>query len=195
MQSNNQQSGFSISFCCSHSSREFPPRQNVIKIFHHYFHPFFKIFQLIGFRDEDGIACHAQPAHTITLLSPLVVVNLLPYELLWELKAVGQSGIIKPGKSTSIHTVNASAGFQISFRTENFVHSSDIVIGAPPHNFNTRLRLYDSANRLLLLQVNESCLSYLAQYLNSTVVFTGQGQFKSSWVCEAINIKSLLDCQ
>uniref|UniRef100_A0A0P6FFD1 Vacuolar protein sorting-associated protein 13D n=1 Tax=Daphnia magna TaxID=35525 RepID=A0A0P6FFD1_9CRUS len=98
----------------------------------------------------------AQPAHTITLLSPLVVVNLLPYELLWELKAVGQSGIIKPGKSTSIHTVNVSAGFQIAFRTENFVHSSDLVIGTSPHNFSTRLRLYDSANRLLLLQVKIS---------------------------------------
>lgn len=101
----------------------------------------------------------AQPAHTISLLSPLVVVNLLPYELLWELKAIEQSGIIKPGKSTSIHTVNVSAGFQIAFRTENFVHSSDLVIGASPHNFSTRLRLYDSANRLLFLQVNDQALT------------------------------------
>jgi hypothetical protein len=105
-------------------------------------------------RTLDDSECNIQPAHTISLLSPLVVVNLLPYELLWELKAVGQSGIIKPGKSTSIHTVNVSAGFQIAFRTENFVHSSDLVIGTSPHNFSTRLRLYDSANRLLLLQVN-----------------------------------------
>jgi vacuolar protein sorting-associated protein 13D len=105
-------------------------------------------------RTSDDSECNIQPAHTISLLSPLVVVNLLPYELLWELKAVSQSGIIKPGKSTSIHTVNVSAGFQIAFRTENFVHSSDLVIGTSPHNFSTRLRLYDSANRLLLLQVN-----------------------------------------
>jgi vacuolar protein sorting-associated protein 13D len=104
----------------------------------------------------------------------LVVVNLLPYELLWELKAVGQSGIIKPGKSTSIHTVNVSAGFQIAFRTENFVHSSDLVIGTSPHNFSTRLRLYDSANRLLLLQVNfciNSRYEFESIILNYYIVF------------------------
>lgn len=103
----------------------------------------------------------------------MVVVNLLPYELLWELKAVGQSGIIKPGKSTSIHTVNVSAGFQIAFRTENFVHSSDLVIGTSPHNFSTRLRLYDSANRLLLLQVWGCALCYCISgiYSNDYFVF------------------------
>lgn len=94
-----------------------------------------------------------QPAHTITLISALTVVNLLPYELLWEIKAVGQSGLIKPGKSTSIFTVNVSSGFQIAFRTENFIHSSELIIGPSPQNFMTRLRMYDSGNRLLLLQV------------------------------------------
>jgi hypothetical protein len=40
------------------------------------------------------------------------------------------------------------------FRTENFVHSSDLVVAVPPpHNSTARLRLYDSANRLLVLQV------------------------------------------
>lgn len=105
-----------------------------------------------------------QPAHTITLLSPLVVVNLLPYELLWEMKSIAQSGLVKPGKSTSIHTVDlsecSSAGLQIAFRTENFVHSSDLVVAVPtPHNSTARLRLYDSANRLLILQVKNSLRS------------------------------------
>ena len=45
-------------------------------------------------------------------------------------------------------------GFHVTFRTENFVHSSDLVLGAPPLNFTTRLRLYDNTNRLLLLQVS-----------------------------------------
>ena len=52
-----------------------------------------------------GLEWTAQPGHTLTLLSPLVVVNLLPYELLWEIKALGQCGIVKPGKASSIHTV------------------------------------------------------------------------------------------
>ena len=94
-----------------------------------------------------------QPAHTILLLSPLVVVNLLPYELLWEIKSLNQCGIVKPGKECSIHTVDIIEGIQIAFRTENFVHSSELVLSAPPLNFTTRLRLYDSSNRLLYLQV------------------------------------------
>lgn len=108
---------------------------------------------------EDPTGWTVQPAHTITLHSPLVVVNLLPYELLWEMKSIAQSGLVKPGKSTSIHTVDlsdccSSDGLQIAFRTENFVHSSDLVVSVPPqHNSTARLRLYDSANRLLVLQV------------------------------------------
>ena len=95
-----------------------------------------------------------QPAHTITLLNPLVVVNLLPYQLLWEIKAVGQIGIIKPSESTAIHTViNVSLGFQIAFRTENFMCASDLVIGTSPKNSTTCLQLYDNAKRILLLQV------------------------------------------
>lgn len=106
----------------------------------------------------DGeLAAGEQPAHTITLLSPLVVVNLLPYELLWQIKAI-ESGIVKPGKSTAIHTVDVAAGFHVTFRTENFVHASELVIGSSPSNYTTRLRLYDSANRLLLLQVTRSTL-------------------------------------
>jgi len=118
------------------------------------------LFVLIGrINKEDPTGWTVQPAHTITLLSPLVVVNLLPYELLWEMKSIAQSGLVKPGKSTSIHTVDlsdcsSSDGLQIAFRTENFVHSSELVVSVPPpHNSTARLRLYDSANRLLVLQV------------------------------------------
>ena len=82
---------------------------------------------------------------------------------------MSQSGIVKPGKSTSIHTVNVWAGFQISFRTENFIHSSDVVLGTPPHNFNTRLRLYDNANRLLFLQVQLSLLLLIQQWLKRNI--------------------------
>ena len=69
------------------------------------------------------------------------------------MKMIDSCGIIKPGKETSVHTVDVSAGFQISFRMENFVNSGDLIVGMPPHDFYTRIRLYDSANRLLLLKV------------------------------------------
>lgn len=115
----------------------------------------------------DGEWIVPQPAHTITLMSPLVVVNLLPYELLWEIKAI-ETGIIKPGKSTSIHTVDVTSGFNITFRTENFIHASELVIGPTPANYTTRLRLYDSANRLLLLQVSSRitiCLQHVTYFV------------------------------
>ena len=88
----------------------------------------------------------------IVLTSPLILVNLLPYELEWRIKSCNQDGIVKPGKESCIHMVDVTEGFQIGFQTENFVHSSDLILGSPPHNFTTRIRLYDASNRLLLLQ-------------------------------------------
>jgi vacuolar protein sorting-associated protein 13D len=48
-----------------------------------------------------------QPAHTITLLSPITIVNLLPYDLHFAVKDVPSSsaGRIKPGQSAALTQV------------------------------------------------------------------------------------------
>ena len=115
-------------------------------------------YQLDSIRNSTSCELVTQPAHTITLLKPLVIVNLLPYELMWEMKSIDCCGIIKSGKETSVHTVDVSAGFQISFRIDNFVNSGDLIVGMPPHDFYTRIRLYDNVGRLLLLKVKVNSL-------------------------------------
>lgn len=45
-----------------------------------------------------------QPAHTITLLSALTIVNLLPHELAYSIKDISK-GRIKPGQQAAIHEV------------------------------------------------------------------------------------------
>ena len=140
-----------------------------------------------------------QPAHTITLLKPLVIVNLLPYELIWEMKQIDCCGIIKPGKETSVHTVDVSAGFQISFRIENFVSSGDLIVGMPPHDFYTRIRLYDNANRLLLLKVFIAIINHLRRSSTwkcvSIVTSTGQNQLAGRRIGEVVRCCFLLDCE
>jgi vacuolar protein sorting-associated protein 13D len=48
-----------------------------------------------------------QPAHTITLLSPITIVNLLPYDLHFAVKDApsNSAGRIKPGQSASLTQV------------------------------------------------------------------------------------------
>lgn len=48
-----------------------------------------------------------QPAHTITLLSPVTIVNLLPYDLHYAMKdaVTNCAGHIKPGQSSLLTQV------------------------------------------------------------------------------------------
>jgi len=47
-----------------------------------------------------------QPAHTISLYSPVVVSNLLPCDLHYSVRQTSIRGRIKPGMSSNIHEVN-----------------------------------------------------------------------------------------
>lgn len=66
-----------------------------------------------------------QPAHTITLLSPVTIVNLLPYDLHYAVKdaVTNCAGHIKPGQSSLLTQVplvkcvvyeSASLGFSVT---------------------------------------------------------------------------------
>jgi vacuolar protein sorting-associated protein 13D len=47
-----------------------------------------------------------QPAHSITILAPLVLVNLLPCDLNYKIKNVEMSGNIKAGRSVPLYSVS-----------------------------------------------------------------------------------------
>jgi vacuolar protein sorting-associated protein 13D len=80
----------------------------------------FLMFTYVGFRFcaavhrenfpyERASSAHkwVQPAHTISLLSPITIVNLLPYDLHYAVKDVpsNSAGRIKPGHSASLTQV------------------------------------------------------------------------------------------
>ncbi|XP_054721064.1 intermembrane lipid transfer protein VPS13D-like [Uloborus diversus] len=94
-----------------------------------------------------------QPAHKITFLPCLEIVNLLPYELHYTVKNLNVSGYIKPGKGKPLHNVDVSQQFILKFFLENFKHCKDISLSATSRHFPSRIELYDNRDRLLVLQL------------------------------------------
>ncbi|CAG2102262.1 unnamed protein product [Medioppia subpectinata] len=96
----------------------------------------------------------AQPAHTITLVPPLQLANLLPYELRFYISGTSVIGTIKSGEDVSIHYVNPLDSFTIEFSIENYPKCKPLIItpGAT-RDYVTHLDLFDNYNRLLVLHV------------------------------------------
>lgn len=94
-----------------------------------------------------------QPAHKIYILSCLEIVNLLPYELHYSIKNLNIIGYIKPGKGKPIHTIDVSEQFYLKFFLENFKRCKDICLSTSSRHYPSRIELYDSLDRLLVLQL------------------------------------------
>ena len=63
------------------------------------FYPSEAVMETLG---EDTLY---QPGHTVTLLPPLTIVNLLPLDLGYLINASIHSGKLKSGKSIALHQV------------------------------------------------------------------------------------------
>ena len=48
----------------------------------------------------------SQPAHTLTIMYPVMLVNLLPCDLSYQVKNIPAKGNIKAGKSVPLYTVS-----------------------------------------------------------------------------------------
>jgi hypothetical protein len=46
------------------------------------------------------------PAHTITILPPVIIHNLLPIDMRYYLTGTDISGVVKPGKKADLHAVS-----------------------------------------------------------------------------------------
>ena len=102
----------------------------------------------------------AQPAHTITLVPPLKLTNLLPYELRFHISGTAVIGNIKPGEEISIHYVNPLEQFTIEFTMENFLHCRPLIINpGATRDYVTHLDLFDNRKRLLILHALVSLVS------------------------------------
>ncbi|KAM7310382.1 vacuolar protein sorting-associated protein 13D isoform X1 [Ixodes scapularis] len=98
------------------------------------------------------------PAHTITLLPPISVHNLLPYDLAYAINENQCKGVISPRKNCSLHEVNTEQYVIINFSLEYFRQCTSLVIPPESGSFTTRLETRDTEGRLLLLHARVAVL-------------------------------------
>ncbi|XP_043510420.1 vacuolar protein sorting-associated protein 13D isoform X2 [Frieseomelitta varia] len=89
------------------------------------------------------------PAHTITVMAPLTLTNLLPHELLFEISP--ESGRILPGESADLHSVNVEEQLEITVQLDGYPGSGTMLLPPSINSFTARLRLTDSCGRILYL--------------------------------------------
>ncbi|GLH07616.1 Vacuolar protein sorting-associated protein 13D [Gryllus bimaculatus] len=102
-----------------------------------------------------GVATHniwVQPAHSITLLSPVTVTNLLPHELHFSLKDSVTEDRIRPGNSVTLQQVDLEKSLELMFWLENYPGPGTLVVPPSAGHLKTRIRLQDPQSRRLLLQ-------------------------------------------
>lgn len=96
---------------------------------------------------------YRQPGHTVYLLPTMVLVNLLPCDLNFYIKATSIKGCLKPGKEAVLHSADTSQNMELGVLLENFAVCKELLIPPGTQNYVVRMRLYDSNKRLLCLTI------------------------------------------
>ncbi|CAH1798376.1 unnamed protein product [Owenia fusiformis] len=96
---------------------------------------------------------HIQPGHTITLESPVLIVNLLPVDMTYYLKNTEIRGRVKPGQEAHVFAADISQALELGILLENFPQCRELVVPPGTTDYQVKLRLYDTHKRLLELFV------------------------------------------
>ena len=88
------------------------------------FYPSEAVLETLG---EDTLY---QPGHTVTLLPPLTIVNLLPVDLGYLIANTAYTGKLKPGKKTTLHQVSS---VYFPFHVFFFLNSRPVIDEAFPY--------------------------------------------------------------
>lgn len=95
-----------------------------------------------------------QPGHTIVLVSPLTLVNLLPYDLHYEVKIPGTpKGRVKPGEDASLHSLDPAESVTLTLWTDTLSPCSEITLNPSSSAYLVSVKLQDTQKRLLYLQL------------------------------------------
>lgn len=70
----------------------------------------------------------SQPAHTLTIMYPVMLVNLLPCDLSYQVKNIPAKGNIKAGKSVPLYTADPEKSLDLGISIENFTYCDNIRI-------------------------------------------------------------------
>lgn len=101
------------------------------------------------------------PGHTLTLLPPLVVENLLPVPLEFHVVGSAAGGELAAGESDSLYIVDLHEDLRLTVRIAGFEWSDPALISDArgQQKSDTTLRLVDSAGRVLHLMVSNELKS------------------------------------
>lgn len=90
------------------------------------------------------------PAHQISLLPPLTICNLLPFELRYRAISYLEDGSIKPGGVAALQYIDTSQEFSLTFTLDNYPKCTPLVIATNfISDFTTKLELFDKKDRPL----------------------------------------------
>ncbi|XP_020286741.1 vacuolar protein sorting-associated protein 13D isoform X3 [Pseudomyrmex gracilis] len=90
------------------------------------------------------------PAHMITVMAPVTLTNLLPHELTYDTDTEG--GRIAPGCSADLHCVDLNEQLEITIQLDYYPGAGTIILPPNSSSFTARVKLLDSASRILYLQ-------------------------------------------
>ncbi|KAF6021741.1 hypothetical protein EB796_019945 [Bugula neritina] len=99
-----------------------------------------------------------QPGHTVTLLPPLTIVNLLPVDLGYLVNHSTHSGKLRPGKEVVLHQVNFytilifSNSLKLDLAADGYHKGGALNINSSASDHVLNVRVYDASDRLLLLE-------------------------------------------
>ncbi|XP_047493790.1 vacuolar protein sorting-associated protein 13D-like isoform X6 [Penaeus chinensis] len=94
-----------------------------------------------------------QPGHTIVLVSPLTLVNLLPYDLHYEVKATGNVSRVKPGEDDCLHSVDPAQSISLSLWTDTLEPCGEITLNPSTSMYVLPFKLQDSLKRILYIHL------------------------------------------
>ena len=98
-----------------------------------------------------------QPAHLITFVSPIVIINLLPCHLHYKIGSEGSSSTeVSPGSESSMSSADICAPLEIAFALDaSFPDPVTLSLSLPGITvFETKLNFVDSHDRCLSLSVS-----------------------------------------
>lgn len=104
--------------------------------------------------DRPGDLC-LQPAHTISLLSPILLVNLLPIALHYSFNDCVH-GVINKGQDVAVYQIDVDAPIGVSLHLDNYPVTGGFTIAPGTTSGVYPVKLQDTDNRKLMLNAQVS---------------------------------------
>ena len=111
----------------------------------------------LGFPQEamaigPGSKAWVQPAHLVTFLPPVTLVNLLPCQLEYKVQDTGLWGTVRPGGEMPV-LINIFSIYVLDFCLEGFPGRGSLIMQPTSGAFEARIKLTDTSSRPVYLNI------------------------------------------